>query len=204
MKNLNWWLIKIDRLSAWILLFGMFAYFISGYGMTKGLITGDFARWLHLDFFPMIVLVTFALHAGLAIRVAFIRWRIHNWFSMLVLFLIFASFLIGFAYVELYYKTPAPALNQPIVQVQPNPQAPTVPTTKTFTLAELAQYNGLNGMPAYAAVDGTVYDLSSVFRNGVHQGYAAGLDQTAAFYSQHMKQILSKFPVVAKTSSTTF
>jgi predicted heme/steroid binding protein len=192
MKSLNWWLMKIDRLSAWVLLFGMFAYFISGYGMTKGIITGDFARWLHLDFFPMIVLVTFVLHAGLAMRITFIRWRIWNKATMLVLIVVLTTFLAVFSYIELAYQQPVPVKQ---------PTATTTSTVKTFTIQELANYNGQNGTPAYVAVDGVVYDLSSVFRNGVHRGHSAGQDLTAAFYSEHMIQILSKYPVVGKLAN---
>lgn len=67
---------------------------------------------------------------------------------------------------------------------------------KAFSLSELAQYNGLSGNPAYAAVDGVVYDLSSVFRRGNHQGHSAGQDLTAVFYSAHSKDILSRYPQV--------
>ena len=34
-------------------------------------------------------------------------------------------------------------------------------TEKTFTLAQLAQYDGQNGQPAYVAVDGVVYDVTN-------------------------------------------
>lgn len=57
----------------------------------------------------------------------------------------------------------------------------TVAAEKTFTVDELAKYDGQNGNPAYIAVDGVVYDVSAIsaWRNGIHQGqYKAGMDYT--------------------------
>ena len=55
-------------------------------------------------------------------------------------------------------------------------------TEKTFTLAQLAQYDGQNGQPAYVAVDGVVYDVtnSPAWPNGRHHGNQAGQDVTKA------------------------
>ena len=52
--------------------------------------------------------------------------------------------------------------------------------TLELTLAELAQYNGKNGQPAYVAVDGVIYDVSGYakWKNGEHNGYSAGQDLT--------------------------
>lgn len=69
---------------------------------------------------------------------------------------------------------------------------------RTFTRAELAQYNGKNGMPAFVAVNGTVYDLSTVFINGEHLAHQAGQELTGAFDRQHVPSILSNYPVVGK------
>ena len=49
---------------------------------------------------------------------------------------------------------------------------------KTFTLDELSKYDGTNGQPAYIAVDGVVYDVTSNFPNGEHHGCKAGTDST--------------------------
>jgi len=73
---------------------------------------------------------------------------------------------------------------------------PTTPTTKTFTLAELAKYNGLNGQPAYVAVDGDVYDLTAKFQQGKHFSHYAGTELTNAFYSYHAKRSLANYPIV--------
>jgi len=54
--------------------------------------------------------------------------------------------------------------------------------SRSFSPKELAQYNGGDGDPAYVAVDGTVYDVSSsgMWRDGIHMGrHVAGQDLTA-------------------------
>ena len=53
---------------------------------------------------------------------------------------------------------------------------------KTFTAAELAQYNGKNGARAYIAFEGKVYDVtdSALWTDGDHLGtHQAGMDLTA-------------------------
>lgn len=72
---------------------------------------------------------------------------------------------------------------------------------KTFTLEELKQFDGQDGRPAYAAVDGVVYDLSNVgpWAGGKHHGNHAGLDLSEAItHSPHGKAVLAKLPVVGK------
>jgi Predicted heme/steroid binding protein len=54
---------------------------------------------------------------------------------------------------------------------------------KQFTLAELSQYDGKNGRPAYVAFDGIVYDVSneSTFKNSRDIENIAGKDLTEQF-----------------------
>lgn len=78
---------------------------------------------------------------------------------------------------------------------------PTIPPDSgaqalSFTLAELSRYNGQNGNPAYMAVDGVVYDVSSCFKGGRHKGYNAGEDLSAAFHDEHSAKELEGLPVV--------
>jgi predicted heme/steroid binding protein len=73
------------------------------------------------------------------------------------------------------------------------------PGTKTFTITELAQYDGLNGHKAYVAVDGKVYDVtnSSAWSGGKHQGMVAGVDLSTSIGSApHGKSVLSSLTVV--------
>lgn len=58
---------------------------------------------------------------------------------------------------------------------------------RIFTKEELSKYNGKNGMPVYAAVNGVVYDLSKIFewQGGMHYGLIAGKDLTSYFAGCH-------------------
>lgn len=193
--------IKLDRLAAWVLLAVIIIYVISGFGMTKGIIDPSLARNLHLGWLGVIGLIAFVIHTFWAIHLALIRHRIWNFGTRLLLIIIYCLAVIGVIYVALVYQ-PA-AYQVPISQVPASPNA-VQPVSlavkplaiKTFTLAELAKYNGQNGMPAYVAVSGKVYDLSSVFRNGYHQGHYAGADLTEAFNGQHYAGILDKYVIV--------
>lgn len=71
--------------------------------------------------------------------------------------------------------------------------------TKTFTLDELAQYDGKNGNDAYVAVDGIVYDVTNAakWQNGSHYGVQAGTDCTTAISrSPHGTSVLDGLPIV--------
>lgn len=70
---------------------------------------------------------------------------------------------------------------------------------KTFTLDELAQYDGKNGNDAYVAVAGIVYDVTNAdkWQNGNHYGVQAGTDLTTAINrSPHGSSVLEGLPIV--------
>ncbi|MDO8805538.1 MAG: cytochrome b5 domain-containing protein [Elusimicrobiota bacterium] len=76
---------------------------------------------------------------------------------------------------------------------------------RVFTSEELKKYNGKDGMPAYAAVDGIVYDLSKskYWKAGGHMKmHEAGADLSSAMHNQAPKgthkdgKILEKMPKV--------
>lgn len=70
---------------------------------------------------------------------------------------------------------------------------------QTFTLDELAQYDGKNGNGAYVAVDGIVYDVTNAakWQNGSHYGVQAGTDCTTAISrSPHGSSVLDGLPIV--------
>ena len=85
--------------------------------------------------------------------------------------------------------------------VAPTATVAATDVAKVFTAAELAKYDGKNGNPAYVAVDGTVYDVSSIpqWSNGSHAGGSlqAGADQSEAIkQSPHGKRVLETLPVM--------
>jgi predicted heme/steroid binding protein len=70
---------------------------------------------------------------------------------------------------------------------------------KTFTVEELAQYNGKDGAPAYTSYEGVIYDVSSspLWKNGEHFGLQAGIDLTEAMArAPHGAEVFSGFTVV--------
>ena len=69
---------------------------------------------------------------------------------------------------------------------------------KTFTLSELAQFDGKNGACGYIAIKGTVYDVTNVqlLKDGKHHGVVPGSDVTGLFV--HKQAILNRLTVVGK------
>lgn len=62
----------------------------------------------------------------------------------------------------------------------------------TFTIEELAQYDGAEGRPAYVAVKGIVYDVSreATWGGGTHFGLYAGKDLTNQFEGCHGMEVI--------------
>lgn len=80
-------------------------------------------------------------------------------------------------------------------------KVPVSQTNRSYTKDELSQYNGKNGMPAYVAVNGTVYDVTNnaAWGAATHFGLSAGNDLTTQFASCHAGQtILQKLLIVGK------
>lgn len=98
--------------------------------------------------------------------------------------------------------------SQPSISQTTTPQ-PSGPTTtavpaREFTLDELAQFDGLEGRPAYVAVDGVVYDVSgsTQWAQGSHSscslGASAGRDLSELIRQAPatMRALLEQMPVV--------
>ena len=177
MKNI----IKIDRLAAWILYIGMFIYFVTGFGMTKGIIDRELATKIHLGILNKIMIGAFLTHSSYAIHLALKRNRLWNIFSQILLILIiFGSIIFS---IKIFSEE---KVNPP------------VGGEKTFTIAELAKFDGNNGNPPYVAVDGVVYDMTGIFQNGKHYSHFAGQELSKAFYLKHAKSQITKYPAVGR------
>ncbi len=59
-------------------------------------------------------------------------------------------------------------------------QAATTSNVKTFTAAQLAEFNGKDGKDSYVAYNGVVYNVTDnkIWKNGEHRGLLAGTDIT--------------------------
>ena len=200
--RINW--VKIDRFSAWVLLICMFAYFISGYGMTKDIIDSAKAAKLHNDVLPLIIIISFVIHASYATRLAFMRWRWWNIIVKTIWAIIFLTTLFGLIYLDSFYERPITQNsnikieNQTETQVVDNDGNNVDVEDNVFTLEELKKYNGQDGYPPYAAVDDVVYDMSDIFEDGEHYKHIAGEELSDEFYSKHISEEITKYPVVGK------
>ncbi|WP_221620184.1 cytochrome b5 domain-containing protein [Arachnia propionica] len=69
--------------------------------------------------------------------------------------------------------------------------------SRTVTPEELAANDGLDGRPAWIAVNGVVYDVTERWQEGRHHGLSAGRDLTEEFInSGHPGSVLPKMKVV--------
>jgi predicted heme/steroid binding protein len=74
---------------------------------------------------------------------------------------------------------------------------------RSYTIDELAEFNGKNGKPAYIAFKGKVYDItdSSLWADGEHLGHLAGEDLTMAIeIAPHGDEAIMKMKVVGTLS----
>jgi predicted heme/steroid binding protein len=71
---------------------------------------------------------------------------------------------------------------------------------RRLTRRELSRYNGKDGVPAYIACEGVVYDVTDSFLwpDGEHQAlHAAGADLTASLHeAPHGAGVLAHFSIV--------
>lgn len=95
-------LIKLSRYAAWVLFVTIVLYFVTGYGMTKGIIDRSFALLLHETILPILTISAFVIHTSISIKFALMRWRIWNRFTLFVLILFFGGISLFFLYLQSY------------------------------------------------------------------------------------------------------
>lgn len=75
-----------------------------------------------------------------------------------------------------------------------------------MTREELGKNNGRDGKPAYVAVSGVIYDVTSSphWSDGNHEGmHQAGQDLTEELKSApHVRAVVERFPVVGQLKAT--
>jgi predicted heme/steroid binding protein/uncharacterized membrane protein len=73
---------------------------------------------------------------------------------------------------------------------------------KSFTISELKEFDGMEGRPAYLAIEGKVYDVSTsrLWKEGKHvRRHFAGIDLTESLINApHDEEKLTKFPIVGE------
>jgi len=195
MKNIT---AKIDKVASWILFFVIIVYAITGFGMTKGFIDSDFSRTWHLWYLGGIGLVAFVVHTFRAFYLEFRSRNLWNIFTKVFLILFYLFLILFFCYMQFFYQT------NTIVKVEQDTKIDQASNSinnggkKVFTAETLKLYDGLSGRSAYIAVNGIVYDVSSLFVNGEHYGCRAGMDVTSEFSNErkHRGNVLSGYEIV--------
>jgi predicted heme/steroid binding protein len=191
-------LIKLDIFSAWVLFITVILYGITGYAMTKGIIPVSLATNMHLGLLGVFTLIAFVIHTSWAIHLFLKRKNFWNSFSKILL-CIFYLLLIGFfLFVHFIYQPSlftAP-IDTKIASVDQGQDLNLINTKQIFTAETLKIYNGQNGQPAYVAVDGVVYDMSTIFNGGNHYGYTAGQDLSAIFHQKHSLNYLQGLQIM--------
>lgn len=75
----------------------------------------------------------------------------------------------------------------------------------TMTTRELSQFDGRAGQPAYVAVSGKIYDVSTspLWQDGNHaDAHQAGRDLTEELKSApHVRAVIERFPVVGNLAA---
>jgi len=208
-EKILFWLNKIGRISGALLFLIMMLFAISGYGMTRGLIDPVLAQSLHFKWLMWLGVFFLIIHSYWGFELEMKINKVWSKTGRIFLILFFVLIFAGFIFMEFFYTPSADGNNQAtnnsynqVTQVagniNTNSNSVAGQLQKTFNAQELSRYNGLNGQPAYVAVNGVVYDVSKVFRNGQHGGYSAGQDLTNAFYSKHGADKLRGLLIVGK------
>lgn len=119
--------------------------------------------------------------------------------KMWTVILVLAAIIVA-VIVVVAMRTPTPNVGDPAkLERTFTPEEQHLIDTRRITVDELASNDGDDGRPAWVAIAGVVYDMSSLkhWRGGRHHGVRAGTDATEAFLkSGHAVDKLQLLPVV--------
>lgn len=104
--DLKRYLMKFDRLCAWSLIAVMGVFFISGYGMTKGIISPQLSKYLHETLLPIPSGIAFAFHSAYGMHIAMKRWKAWNPFIKAVLIIYGVALVVGIIIFQFVVLTP--------------------------------------------------------------------------------------------------
>lgn len=115
-------------------------------------------------------------------------------YSLIIMLVLLVALVVG-------CSSPAaedPAVSSPLVEEG----AVSGVDDLVLTVEELAHYNGQDGIPAYIAVDGVIYDVTDVeyWSGGTHNGFSSGMDLTNEIknLSPHGVVKLEGVPIVGR------
>lgn len=91
--------------------------------------------------------------------------------TLILTMLLILLMAMGCSTDEPQVETDEPMVSEPVENEEDLP---------TFTLEELAEFDGKDGARAYVAVQGVIYDVTDLpkWEGGTHNGYDAGQDLT--------------------------
>lgn len=98
-------MLKIDRISAWILLFSIVIYVISGFDIQGRFLQPQISSLIHLKFLFMPAELAFMFHGSYGMNLAFRRWKLKSWLrrALIVIFLVLnVAFIMYYFYIQLF------------------------------------------------------------------------------------------------------
>jgi len=96
---------KIDRICAWILLFSIVIYVISGFDIQGRFLEPQISSLIHLKFLFLPAELAFMFHASYGMNFAFRRWKLKFWlrWALIVIFLALnVAFIVYYFYIQFF------------------------------------------------------------------------------------------------------
>lgn len=98
--TINKFLLKIDKISRYLLFALLLSSFVTGFGMVQGLVNTFVAREIHTDWLPMPILLCLLLHGLTHTKITLIRKGVKDsWTLNLYFAAVFATVFGVFFYI---------------------------------------------------------------------------------------------------------